>query len=459
MAFSQKIALITLGAMNLGQFLYIVFCCGATGRPAGTLTNDDFVRNTSPSLRRGFPSDDQLYIRQKNEFVNALGYFTDGAYGGESVAVNKRTYNKKTRKRRFVETDDVSDRNLPVSIIPLLDNPVTIFRVEETIDGIKSLRFPIDVTVTSLQVDVTTTRNLPNAFVITPPGNAPNVTARPISDNQYTVRVDKPLTGNWTILIGTSSQRCTISATASSLTDFEAAFTDNHGVEMSGQPIAGSNSTFLKVTPIGEPSNNWTTLLARSPNGTTLLTLALGELMGRAEPVFLVQVHWPSQDVYVSLAGVDSQGNAMLRQQDTIVQPLGLRLKLLHLGVDEITDCRPFQIPVSIINTGPATDVTLDIQHDNQHFAASLSSRYVEIGPLSSVNVTATLTALFPPKPGDTVYISISASEPDGRTQYLQQNLFVGTDLKCKPSDVSSKGRRVVVAFILMMLIPLVHVT
>lgn len=440
------------------------------------ITTDSFSA-TVDELEYEIISDKELYERQKEKFVDSLGYgyladdrnkllkdldesLTDN--GGHNDVLWKKLY---LRKRSAGGSDPFGDiagisggsvihtnkGNISSAVDILktstLPNAVIIKRLSVSLNTSGQIDFFVDKSVTNLGVEIRSSCCKPE-IVLTDP-NGENVTS---SSLNVSIKIDTPtityfvisktfVPGQWSLTISaTKPQDYDVTLHGSSLINIDLDFCDSFGSTTSGQPIPDSNSTYVKVTPLGaDQVLNWTYLLIKAMNGSLIQKLPLGALRGsRTSKAFLLPVVWPNMDVHVGVLGQDLDGNTFTREQLILVQPLGVRLLLDNSGAEFINSCnKPLSIPFTVTNKGSSGKFTFKITSSNGHFIATVSPSSVSLAKDTTASGQASVVLKTTPTSDNTVQIVVSVLDSVSKAQYVTKTL-IAKDVVCSDTVTHS---------------------
>ncbi|XP_045207369.2 uncharacterized protein LOC123559534 isoform X2 [Mercenaria mercenaria] len=411
-------------------------------------------------------TDGMLYENQREQFGDALGYgyLRDKRYYGNGIKrqpdepassgqKEKRSGGKFVQKRSASGSDifgtlagisggsvihaDKTNISKAVDILSsvTLTNPVIVTRKQLTVNGVSQVLFYVDQSLTKLAFEIKTSCCKPQKLIVTDPAGSnltttsANVTLKVDTTTMTYVQISRSFVpGNWTLtMYDTHNQDYDVTIHASSVINFDLAFCDNLGNSVSGQPLPGRNSTYVKVTPLGNDMvSNWTYLQIKHLNGSLLQKIPLGALRGsRTSKAFLVQVVWPDMDVRVGVVGKDKDGNTFTRGQETLVQPVGIRLKLNNSDAEFIHSCFvPLFVPFTITNTGPSGSFVLQATTDNMNFLARTSPVVVKIDSLSTVQAHCDVTLTSSPSSDQTTQVIISVVDSASKSQYVTKTII-----------------------------------
>ncbi|XP_060603649.1 uncharacterized protein LOC132756566 isoform X2 [Ruditapes philippinarum] len=407
-----------------GFFLVFVIINSAIYVCSGNLTNYDSENEKENKVFGNALNDEKnnyarKFVRKRSANGTDIYGHLAGISGGSVIHVDK---------------DNIS-KAVDVLSTVTLTNPVIVKRRQLKINGVGQIPFYVDNSLTKIALEIKTSCCKPDKVIVTDPTGS-NLTTTSVN---VTVKVDtttmtyvmisrKFVPGSWILSIyDTHNQNYDVTIHGSSLIDFDLSMCDSLGNTVPGQPIPGSNSTYVKVSPIGlDLVSNWTSLQMFAVNGTLIQTTPVGRLRGsRTSKAFLIPVVWPKKDVYVGVIGKDKDGNIFTREQDTLVQPIGIRIILNNSESESIHSCySPLFIPFTIKNTGATGDFQLQAETDNSNFLAKISPSTIKINSHATVSGHCDVTLTATPGSALATQVIISVLDSTSKFQYVAKTIF-----------------------------------
>jgi hypothetical protein len=309
---------------------------------------------------------------------------------------------------------------------------VTIFKSMITLTGNlnQNISIPVDSTLETFNIIITGKILSYQINIYEPAGTSSGSKNITVSNSVYNYMVTRPGTGQWTIMIrSTSGSSSQLSIVAVGNSEFDARTRylsyDNSSSSAGFQEVRENPSAGAKLfIEVQSTSSNASPSKVVLVDANTFKEIARYDLMefDSDSLINIANVIIPTQQYFVQLVGtISGSGTQFSRLVDQIITPARIVLDVAVLnGTTVLYQKQVLKINATVLNLGPRSDFKVEVSSSSGTIQASISETTFILPENATKNILITLKADPNAPVGNTTNVIIQVSSPRGDLNFYQ---------------------------------------